>query len=697
MMLTFQTLSQWAFVVLSLSRTLEAQATKNGNRPGEGTTELDGIPIDQIPTQQSSAARPFALAVSDRSGWTASADSNQPGNEPQKVLDGDNNSIWHTQFNPSNTAQPHQITIDMKTARFVNGLTYLPRQDGNSNGNIGQHKIYCSVDGTNFGDPLVIGTYRNDNLLKTSVFRASNCRYVRLTTQSEVNGNPWASAAEINILSASGAEPAGTGVGTWGPTIDMPLVSVSLTPLVVGNKLLMWSSNQFDTFGDGGGKTLTATYDPATQIVSQRTITNTGHDMFCEGLSVDWNGRVFATGGNDNAKATFYDPFADGWTSAPPMTIGRGYQSQATISDGRTFVIGGSWSGGQGGKNGEMYSPNANAWISLPGCPVAPMITADAEGVYRGDNHGWLFAWKDRTIFQAGPSKAMNWYGTGGSGTTTPAGNRAADGDAMNGNAVMYDALNGKILTLGGAPNYKDQPSAPTQATVNAHIITLGATNGRPTVQRINDMWFARSFHNSVVLPDGKVFITGGQSTPQPFSDATAQLVGEIWDPVSTNFVKVAPMPIPRTYHSTAVLLYDGTVINAGGGLCGHGCLTNHYDGQVFYPPNLYNPDGSKATRPVIRSVSSQTLALGATFTVTTDSPVTSFAIIRFSSTTHTVNTDQRRIVLAISATNGNTYTLRIPTDAGVAIPGYWTLWALKTNGNNQVPSQSTTIKITLT
>ena len=44
----------------------------------------------------------------------------------------------------------------------------------------------------------------------------------------------------------------------------------------------------------------------------------------------------------------------------------------------------------------------------------------------------------------------MNWYTTTGSGTTKPAGQRGTDADAMCGNAVMYDAANGKILTAGG-------------------------------------------------------------------------------------------------------------------------------------------------------------------------------------------------------------------------------------------------------
>ncbi len=67
------------------------------------------------------------------------------------------------------------------------------------------------------------------------------------------------------------------------------------------------------------------------------------------------------------------------------------------------------------------------------------------------------YRWKNQTVFQAGPSIAMNWYDTVGAGTTTSAGNRLDDGHAMNGNAVMYDATAGKILTVGGAADYENR------------------------------------------------------------------------------------------------------------------------------------------------------------------------------------------------------------------------------------------------
>jgi galactose oxidase len=167
--------------------------------------------------------------------------------------------------------------------------------------------------------------------------------------------------------------------------------------------------------------------------------------MFCPGISLDVNGRAIVTGGDDAYKTSILDPNTGAWITGAQMKISRGYQSSTTLSDGRIFTIGGSWNGGKGGKNGEIYDPKTNVWSLLKGCPVAPMLTADAQGIFRSDNHAWLFAWKNGYVLQAGPSKAMNWYGTSGTGSQAPAGNRASAVDSMNGVAVLYDAVAGKV------------------------------------------------------------------------------------------------------------------------------------------------------------------------------------------------------------------------------------------------------------
>jgi galactose oxidase len=238
-------------------------------------------------------------------------------------------------------------------------------------------------------------------------------------------------------------------------------------------------------------------------------------------------------------------------------------------------------------------------------------------------------------------------------------------------------------VKAGGAPAYQD-----TTATASSYVIKF---TGGVTVTKVAPMAYPRAFSNGVALPNGQVLIVGGQTTPVPFSDNTAILVPEIWDPATRVFRALKPMQTPRVYHSTAILLPDGRVFVGGGGQCGQGCSANHFNTEILTPPYLLNPDGSAASRPTISSAPS-TGSVGGTLAVTTGAPVTSFVLMRLSSVTHTVNNDQRRIPLAIQSTSGtSSYTLAIPSDAGIVLPGYYMLFALNAQG---VPSVASTVRI---
>lgn len=465
--------------------------------------------------------------------------------------------------------------------------------------------------------------------------------------------------------------------GQWGVTVKFPVVPVAVAMLPTG-KMLAWSSYAKDRFDGDHGFTLTAIFDPKTRKVSQRKVTNTGHDMFCPGLSMDTKGRAVVTGGSSNSRTSIYEPFSNRWIAGPPMKIARGYQSSTTLSDGRTFVIGGSWSGGNANKDGEVLNVAANSWKRLPGAPVKPMLTADREGQHHADNHPWLFAWKGGWVFQAGPSKRMNWYLSNGNGATRTAGPRSTL-DAMNGNAVMYDAVSGSILTLGGAQSYVQSP-----ATALAYVVKLGAAGAKPTVTRVASMAFPRVFSNSVVLPNGKVFVSGGQRFTHAFSDTDAVMTPELWDPSTRRFTTLPNMKIPRNYHSVSLLLPDATVFTGGGGLCGS-CNGNHFDGQIYKPSYLYKSDGTAALRPKLKLTNPSASKPGAILRVDSNMGIKQFSLIRLGSNTHSINTDQRRIALKPAGTFPH-YRLTIPRDSGIALPGYWMLFGISGSG---VPSQA--------
>jgi galactose oxidase len=632
---------------------------------------LDVAPAAMVP----------AAAALPRDGWvaTASSEETSAGNDAARVLDGDRATIWHSRWRTA-AALPQWLTIDTRAVQRVSGLVYTPRAD-RGNGRIGRYEIRLSLDGETWGDPVVTGTMADDGAVKTISFAVSSARYVRLVALSEAGERgPWASAAEIDLLGDPGSPPPTQGdpsvTGVWGPTMGFPIVPAA-SALLPNGKLLTWSAYAADNFGGANGYTQTAVMDLATGQIGQRKVENTGHDMFCPGTSMLADGRILVTGGSNATKASLYDPRTDTWSSAADMTVGRGYQGQTTLSTGEVFTVGGSWSGGRTGKPGELYSPAANSWRSLPNVPAAPFLTADPAGVYRADNHAWLFAAGGGRVFHAGPSAKMHWIDTAGQGKVTDAGVRGDSLDAMNGNAVMYDI--GKILTVGGAPAYE-------KADATNAAYTVDITGRAPVVRRTADMAAARAYSNSVVLPDGSVVVIGGQSYPVPFSDQTSVLQPELWNPATGRFTRLAAMAVPRNYHSVANLLPDGTVFSGGGGLCGK-CATNHPDGQILVPPYLLNPDGSRKARPAITSAPA-TAAHGSVITIGTDRPVRGFALVRTSAVSHTVDNDQRRVPLVSTAASPTSHRATIPSDPGVAPPGNYLLFALDNAGTPSVAAQ---------
>ncbi len=466
----------------------------------------------------------------------------------------------------------------------------------------------------------------------------------------------------------------------WSPVIPLPVPPVGLANTPTG-KLVMWASNSPFTFqGDVGGnatQTYTAVFDPATNTATQ----------FIE-TSMLSDGRLLVNGGDSSPRTSLYDWSTNTWSTAARMNIPRGYESDTVLSTGSVLTLGGSWSGGSGGKTGEVWTNGGN-WTVLSGVPETNIIGPDPAGVSRGDNHPWLFAQSNGSVFHAGPSSQMNWISTNGSGSIQSAGKRGVDPFAINGVAALYDV--GLILKAGGAKSYEQHGTVPNYASNAAYMIDITRGPNQPVnVKRINGMSYQRAFASNVILPNGNVVIVGGQTVAVPFTDTTAIMVPEIWDPTTQRFNLLKPMQTPRTYHSTAILMADGRVFVGGGGLCGVGCANNHLNAEILTPPYLLNADGTPAARPAIVSAPASTTH-GTTIAVSTQGAVSSFVLMRMSSITHTVNNDQRRIPLAIAASSGTAYQLAVPADSGVVPPGYYMLFALDANG---VPSVSKAILI---
>ena len=663
--------------------------------------------VSATPNRSGRVTVPVAAYTPDaptlqREGWTASASQSLAGDPAEAALDANAFSDWVAAVGP---ATPASITIDMRAPQVVSGLIYEPPQTPSPVGVIGRYSIGVSNDGVTF-ITVATGTWSDTTVVKQIGFDPADTRFVRLTAVSPAAGTGTeVAAAEIYLqgvphvlaapapsntltaqrLLATQAPTISTNpavVGEWGPTIGFPIIPVAAA-LLPNNEMLVWSADQALAYGGGNDPyTQTAILNLTTGAVSEDTVSNTNHNMFCPGVVILPDGEVMVTGGLSDQQTSIYNPATNTWRAGPPMNIGRGYQGMTLLSNGQAFTLGGSWSGLLGGKLGEIWSPTGS-WRELTNVPATPMYTADAQGVYRADNHGWFIASSGGSVLQAGPSKQMNWISTTGAGSITPAGTRGTSADAMNGNAVYYDT--NKVITMGGAPDYQN-----ANATNQAYQVQIGSPGTDPTVTQVGSMNYARAFANSVVLPNGQVVTMGGQTYAVPFSDANSVLNAELWDPTTGTFTVMAPEAEPRNYHSVGILLPDGRVFSGGGGLCGT-CSTNHPDGQIFTPPYLLNADGTLRTRPTITSAPT-TAATGQTITVTTGGPVTQFAMVRYGESTHSVDNDQRRVPLSIVSSSGDTYQLAVPSDPGIALPGPYMLFALDASGT---PSVSTTLSIT--
>lgn len=131
-------------------------------------------------------------------GWKiVSVDSEETEGEDGRAsnaIDGDPNTFWHTEWAKKTPKHPHEIVIDFGDALEIGSVVYLPRQDGGVNGSIDRFEIHTSADGKTWT------LAASGSFVKQDAARAgAKARYVKLVALSEVNGNPWASAAEISV------------------------------------------------------------------------------------------------------------------------------------------------------------------------------------------------------------------------------------------------------------------------------------------------------------------------------------------------------------------------------------------------------------------------------------------------------------------------------------------------------------------
>ncbi len=233
-----------------------------------------------------------------------------------------------------------------------------------------------------------------------------------------------------------------------------------------------------------------------------------------------------------------------------------------------------------------------------------------------------------------------------------------------------------------------------------------------------------RIMHNAVILPTKAILVVGGGN--YAFHDPVVRpqlLTPDASAPGGYRTSWMNPGTQPRLYHNNALLLPDGRVFVAGGNSTralvdmGSGKVAldivrtdnatfktvekgrasvpaEVWQVELFYPSYLFTyENGGSGHRPVIIEAP-ETLAYGATASAKVDTSKTDGAalvLIKLGSATHGWDAGQRLSDLTFTDDGSNTLHFTAPTNRAVYTPGYYMLFYVDGNG---VPSVAKMVRL---
>jgi hypothetical protein len=449
------------------------------------------------------------------------------------------------------------------------------------------------------------------------------------------------------------------------------------------------------------------TFDPNTGSITNHTVDK---DIFCMGQAVLPNGKVLCAGGTleydvgDNPGGKWkglnaayeYDPSSNSLQEVQSMQHGRWYPYCIVLEDGKVLTIGGWDELGCKNALAEIYDPDSKSWsikydpssnviYCVGGCNDPP---SSGQPCYGGSGQGAL---SNLSLYPRAVLMPTGIVGIAGMSKTTKTWNpqtgqlKYGGVDLLvardYGNMVLLPLHNdaaetGQLLVCGGSDG------AGATATTVVELLTPKPPNFTSfTSQTIASCNFGRRHAPNTYLPDGNIIFFGGTNFQN--SLAGAYYNAEIFDPVARNWTVVSGMTVPRTYHSTGILLLDGRVWLAGTQYS----KSNWELRSEFYVPSYYS-----ATRPAISS-DPAVGSYGGTINIPTPdaADVQKVSLIKLGTYTHGFNSDLRFIWLQIQSKGSTSVTVSAPVNAKIAPPGYYMIHVLNGAG---VPSVAKVIKI---
>jgi large repetitive protein len=281
-------------------------------------------------------------------------------------------------------------------------------------------------------------------------------------------------------------------------------------------------------------------FDPTTNTFSATGSLNTARHGHSATLLADGRVLVIAGYGNGDwlSSAEIYDPATGTWSVTQPI-FAHGVSHTATLlKDGRVLVMGGATKSGSAGPDDrvEIFDPQTNQWQ-----PAAPHMNTE------GGHTATLLA--DGRVLIAGGNTDPAIYDPV-SDTWQPAGELPR----ARAQAQAVRLQDGRVLLIGGV-----RPAQPGTIFDGVKVYDpAGNAWGQAA-----SLAQARYIHTATLLPDGRVIVVGGWKSYDGYEDALLDSA-EVYDGTTDTWTLLAPLSIGRVYH-TATLLPDGRVLVTGG------------------------------------------------------------------------------------------------------------------------------------
>lgn len=199
-----------AKAVVDNAKELIASGTDSQSDIDKATIDIINI-MKKLEFKGSNNDQPSSINLIPQSGMSRYDESSMSAAEKEdasNVIDGDSNTIWHSNYNSGYTL-PQYVTIDLGAVYDLEQVDMLARQSGR-NGHITHYRIEVSNDEgeSKLFTPIVEGYFANDGnslddpgAAKEVKFDTVKARYVRFIAIESLGDtmNKYASIAELNF------------------------------------------------------------------------------------------------------------------------------------------------------------------------------------------------------------------------------------------------------------------------------------------------------------------------------------------------------------------------------------------------------------------------------------------------------------------------------------------------------------------